>query len=558
MVLGSLAHHPGRYRDLVRLLVRYGRSDLVRGSELESALGGEPDPEQVAGAEQLAADLEALGPTYVKLGQLLSTRTDLLPPAYTAALSRLQDAVEPLPFAEVERTLLDELDVRLSRAFDDIDPQPLAAASLGQVHRAVLRGGTPVAVKVQRPDARARVTADLEVLEDVARLLDRHSESARRFGAAEILARFRRSLTDELDYRQEAANLRRLGEMLADRPRLVVPQPHPDFSTGRVLTMDFVRGRKVTDLGPLGQLELDGAGLARELFDGYLDQILVAGFFHADPHPGNVLVTDDGRLALVDLGMVARVPPAMRDTLIRLLLALTEGRGEEVARLAEQVATPLEDYDRRAFQSEVAEVVARTAGLAVGEVEVGAVLLEFTRICGARGLRPAAELSLVGKALLNLDLVADRLDPHFQPNAAVQDHAMRLLRQGMRPSLSSLVGSLMDAREFAEQLPGRVNRVMDALGEGRFELRVHAFDETEMLRGLQQVANRIATGMVLAALIVGAALLGGTRTGPRILGYSAVAFVLFCVAALGGAGLLLRITFGDRRARSRVGRTPRS
>jgi len=553
----TASRHLGRYRDIGRLLLKYGRSDLVRQAGLDSALADDLDLDSPEFADarlkgdDLAADLERLGPTFIKLGQLLSTRADLLPQPYLDGLSRLQDSLAPFPFDVARGIVEDELGVRLSRVYDEFDETPMAAASLGQVHAAVLRGGRPVVVKVQRPGIRRQVFDDLEVLESLAERFEAHSRQGRLFAVTDLLGQFRRSLLDELDYRKEASHLVRLAGIVEDRDRLVVPMPYDDFTTGRVLTMERISGRKVTELSPLARLDVDGAPLARELFEAYLDQILVEGFFHADPHPGNVLLTDDGRLGLIDLGMVARVTPEMRERLIRLLLAVGERRGEEVARIAASMSQPMGDCDQRRFTADVAELVERDAFSTVGQLDAGRLVLDLTRACGAAGLRPPPELSMVGKALLSLDHVARILDPDVAPLEIVQSRAVDLARGGMTPSLSGVLNAAMEARDFAEQLPGRVNRAMDALASGRFELRVDAFDETAFLRGLHRMANRVATGLVLAALIVGAALLSNVRTNARIAGYPAVAFVLFMVAAVGGLHLVVSILVGDRRLRRR-------
>jgi len=557
MSLLSATRHLGRYRDIGRLLLKYGRSDLVRSAGLDAALTEDVEPAGArAEGDELAADLERLGPTFIKLGQLLSTRADLLPAPYLESLSRLQDRLEPFPFDLVRTTLEDELGVRLSRIFDHIDETPLAAASLGQVHAAVLRkhgegGDREVVVKVQRPGIRREVFDDLEVLEDIAERLEAHSEQGRLLGVGDLVAQFRRSMLDELDYRKEAANLVRLQDIVADRPLLVVPSPYDDFTTSRVITMDRIPGRKVTEISPLARLEVDGPALARTLFDAYLDQILLEGFFHADPHPGNVLLTPDGRLGLIDLGMVARVAPELRDRLVQLLLALGEQRSAEVARVAIDMSEQTPDCDTRRFTTDVAELVDRAGPMSLDQLDAGRLVLDLTRTCAGAGLRPPPELSMVGKALLNLDMVARILDPQVQPVQVVRDRALQLVRGGLAPSMSGLLTAAMEARDFAEQLPGRVNRAMDALASGRFELKVDAFDETAFLRGLHRMANRVATGLVLAALIVGAALMSNVKTSVRIAGYPAIAFVFFLVAALGGLYLVVSIFIGDRRLRRR-------
>ncbi|HEX2699058.1 MAG TPA: AarF/UbiB family protein [Acidimicrobiales bacterium] len=553
MALSLRPQRVSRYRDVVRLLVKYGRSDLVRQAGLDELLDDEraAEPPVPPKAEELAADLEALGPTYIKLGQLLSTRADLIPPAYAQALTRLQDSVAPFGFADVERIVESELGFRISKGFDFFDAEPLASASLGQVHRARMRDGREVVVKVQRPGVRERVAADMEGLAELAEFADRHFEAGRRYGFTELLRQFRRSLSGELDYRREAANLTTLGRILRPYDRLVVPDPIADYTTQTVLTMQYVPGRKVTDLGPLARLELDGSILAEQLFHAYLDQILVEGFFHADPHPGNVLLTPDSRLALVDVGMVARVPRSMRELLVKLLLALSDGNGRGVAEAAVAMGRPLEGFDHDGFCLRAAELVERSQGQSLDQMDAGSVVMELMTISGDNGLRLPPELSMLGKALLNLDQVARTLDPSFEPIEAIESRASDVMQSEMRTSPASAFAALLEARDFVEQLPGRVNKVMDAMAEGTFELKVQAIDEAELMRGFQKLANRLTMGLVLAALIVGAAMLMRVETSTKLLGYPAVAIVCFLAAAGGGLALMVSIVRSDRRVAAR-------
>ena len=550
MALSLRPQHVGRYRDVARLLVKYGRSDLVRTAGLDEMAGTNgdgPEPAVPAKAEELADDLEKLGPTYIKLGQLLSTRADLIPPEYARALRRLQDAVEPFGYDEVERIITSELGFRISKGFASFDPEPLASASLGQVHRARMRSGREVVVKVQRPGIRERVAADMEALAELAELGDSHTEAGRRYGFADLLNQFRRSLAGELDYRREAANLTTLGRILRPYDRLVVPEPIEDYTTSTVLTMEYVSGRKITDLGPLARLELDGSVLAEQLFQAYLDQILVEGFFHADPHPGNVLLTDDGRLALIDVGMVARIPKAARQLLVKLLLALSDGNGRGVAEAAIALGRRLDWFDEQGFCAGATELVEQNVAVSLDEVDAGSVVMELMRISGDNGLRLPPELSMLGKALLNLDQVAHALDPEFEPTAAIEAHTADIMQGQMSTSTGSAFSALLEARDFVEQMPGRVNKVMDALADGNFELKVQAFDQAELMRGFQKLANRLTMGMVLAALIVGAAMLMRVETSSKLLGYPSVAIVCFLMAAAGGFALLVSIVRADRR-----------
>ena len=541
-------HRLRRYGELLRLLARHGHSEVLRGLADEGTLL-EADDDDVADAERLAADLERMGPAFVKLGQLLSTRPDVLPEVYVAALRRLQDNVAPIPFTEVRDVVETELGARLSHLFARFDEEPLASASLAQVHRAALRDGREVAVKVQRPGVRRQVLDDLDVLGRVAETVSRHTDIGERLGIIDAFDRFRQTLLAELDYNFEAGNLVTLSRILADHDRVVVPSPHPDFSSRSVLTMDLLEGRKVTDIGPLARLDIDGPVLADALVHAYLEQMIGAGFVHADPHPGNVLLLDGDRLGLVDIGMVIRVPESVRRQLVRLLLAVSEGQGEEAAAVLEAMGDELDDFDERTFRARIADIVDRHARTTLGDLDAGAIVVDLLRASVQSGVRPPPELAVVARTLLDLEHVAGQLDPDFRPADAIRRRAGQIVGAGFSVTGSGIVGALLDARDFAERFPGRVNRMLDALSSGRFEVRVRAFDETEMLTGLHRMANRIVTGLVLAALIIGASMLLRVHSSWQVLGYPGLAMVVFGIAALGGVALLVSIIVGDRRIR---------
>jgi predicted unusual protein kinase regulating ubiquinone biosynthesis (AarF/ABC1/UbiB family) len=545
-----------RYTELARVLFKYGRADLVTRAGLDDALEADDrihDGLDAADPSGLSRDLEQLGPAFVKLGQLLSTRGDLLPPAYLEALGRLQDKVEPFSFAEVERVVQQELGVRLSKGFSQFDAEPLAAASLGQVHRAALRDGREVAVKVQRPDIRERVAEDLAVMDDIAEFLDRHTGAGRHVDLHETVREFRRTLIQELDYRREAQHMVRLAGNLAAFRRILVPRPIDDYTTARVLTMDFVAGRKITSVTPLVRQEIDGPRLATELFRAYLHQIIIDGFFHADPHPGNVFLTDDGHIALLDLGMTSRLSPARQDQLLQMLLAVGEGNGDQAAALALEIGERRGEVDEPALRRHVQELVARYQDAPLDELQVGRVMLEITRSSARFGVRPPPELTLLGKTLLNLDEVGRTLAPEFDVNGALRREAANLMQRRMWRSLSpgSLFSAALETREFLEKLPGRVNRVLDAVTNNDVKLNVEVVDERLLIEGLQKIANRITLGLLLAALIVGAAMLMQVETRFRLFGYPGFAMLFFLVAAGGGIWLAVTILRSDRDPRKR-------
>jgi predicted unusual protein kinase regulating ubiquinone biosynthesis (AarF/ABC1/UbiB family) len=536
--------HLKRYKDIALLLIKHGRSDVVKHIELEDAL--EPDAlvETTTGeskSDELAQDLEKMGPTFIKLGQLLSTRADFLPPAYIHALTRLQDKIDPFPFEQVEAIISGELGVRISKAFSEFEAKPLATASLGQVHRAAMLDGRVVVVKVQRPGIREIIAEDMEVLEEIAGFLDKHTQWGRRYEFGKMLEEFRRSLWRELDYRQEARNLSTLGANLLEFPGIVVPAPIEDFTTSRVLTMEYIRGKKITELSPLARLDFKGADLAEELFHAYLKQILVDGFFHADPHPGNVFLTDDHRIALLDLGMVGYITPQLQENLLQLLMAVSDGRGNDAAAMAIKISELKEDFSENTFRQRVVGLVSEHQGSKMEQIQVGRVVLEITQISGDNGLRVPAELTMLGKTLLNLDLVGQTLDPKFNPNASIRRNAEKILQQRVWKALSptNLFGGLLEMKDLLVRLPGRLNRILDAIARNELKVKVETIDEDVIIEGLQKVANRIALGLILAALIIGAALLMRVDTSFRIFGYPG--FAMLCFLGVGGGGLFIII-----------------
>ncbi len=551
------ANHLKRYKEIGLLLFKYGRYDLVQQMGVDDAI----DPQEAKAAsageskpEHLADDLEAMGPTFVKLGQVLSGRPDLLPDAYVQALARLQDKVKPFSYPEVEEIVTAELGARISKAFSRFDPEPIAAASLGQVHSAALRDGRLVVVKVQRPHIRKQIAEDFEVLEQIAEFFDAHTELGRRHQFVKILEEFRITIQQELNYEREAQNLIALGKNLAAFDLIQVPQPVADYSTRCVLTMDYVQGKKITSLGPLGRLEMNGGPLAEQLFKAYLKQVLVDGLFHADPHPGNVFLTDDGRVALLDLGMVGHTTPGMQEHLLKLLLAISEGKSEEASELVIRFSQTTEEFNQTEFRRRIAQLMALRQDQGLLQINLGKSLLELSRNAADNGLLVPSELTLLGKTLLQLDQVGKILEPAFDPNASIRGNVGELMRQRMRKNATpaSVVSSLLEMKGFMTDLPSRLNKIMDALTNSELEVKVKAMDAKVMLEGLQKIANRITTGIVLGALILGASLLMQIQTNFRIFGYPALAIVCFLAAAAGGFWLLISISVQDRNGRKNL------
>jgi len=543
---------------ILRFLLKYRHAGVFTGLDLDHVIDG-TTPEVSGKPEEFVADLEALGPAFIKFGQALSTRPDLVPPAYLAALERTQDDVSPVSAAAIRAVIESELGVRPSHLFEHFDDVPLGSASLAQVHRATLRDGRAVAVKVQRPDIDHLIHTDLDALAAIASRADMATKMGRRVHFADWVHEFRKALLLEMDYHGEAENLNRFRKHFRDYPEVFVPAPLPDFCSRRVLTMELVTGHKVTELSGLFRAEHDLRGMAEALLRGYLDQVLVHGDIHADPHPGNLLAMDDGRLALFDLGMVVHVPPRQRDRLFRLLFAAVDGRGEEAAHEAIGMGTRLEDFEEERYLREVGQLVARYAAHPGQSASESRLLFDIVRISTACGLRPPSELSLLGKTLAHLETTCRALDPRLDMMRVVDRHLDSVMAEKLRRSLSPhrVASELMDLQTLVRETPRKLSDMLSLLADNRFQLRITGLEESRLMENLQKIANRITTGLIVAALIVAAAMIMRIETKVRLFGYPALALVLFLLAAALGVGIVVSALLRDRRARPREESGPR-
>jgi predicted unusual protein kinase regulating ubiquinone biosynthesis (AarF/ABC1/UbiB family) len=310
--------------------------------------------------------------------------------------------------------------------------------------------------------------------------------------------------------------------------------------------MDRIEGRKVTDLGPLSLLDVDARPIVEQLFGAYLRMILDHGVLHADPHPGNLLLTDDGRLALLDLGMTASVPPRVQHDVVKLLLSISEGDGEETAAILAAMGQPLEGYDAVAFRDDVRHLVSEAVASG-SDLQVGTVLADLIRLSGTHGLRPPAEMSMIGKALLNLDQATSHLDPTFDPTESIRDNVSEIFRSGLKTTSGGLLSAAIEAKTFTAQLPKRANRILDAMAAGEFRLRVDAIDEERLHLVLQRIANRLTLGLIIAATLIGAAFMMRVPSSWTLLGYPGIAILFFLLAALAGVVLAVWIITTDRK-----------
>ena len=504
------SRHPERYLEMLRIARKHELHHVA--AELSASRQPEEDADGVLiehealdddHPDQLASALEELGPCFIKLGQLLSTRPDLLPPDYIRALARLQDTIVPVPAASIVQIVEHELGAPLATLFQSFDCEPLATASMAQVHRAVLPDGAEVVVKVQRPQARKRIEVDLAVLGEMARFASRHTTFGARFDLPQMVRELEQSLRQELDFRQEADNTRLIGRQIADFSLLATPTVYDKYTTERVLTLGFVRGRHLAAL-PLEEMQtLDAPAIARELLSAYLKQIVVDGIFHCDPHPGNIFLTDEGKLALLDFGMVGRFDAGQKDNIILLLLAFSERQGERVADTYLQMIAIPPTLDRRAFTQDVCALVSRYHDMSGGRMALGTALLDLTRLANTHRAPVPSALTLMGKTMLNLDGTIRVLSPELDPVQLIRDYMLEVMGQRVLAQLSPgrVFAWVLDMKHLFENSPRRTDILLDKLANDQFTMRL-ALDE-QARTSLDRTTGRLSRAMVSSALLIG-------------------------------------------------------
>jgi len=551
----------GAYRDLLLLVTRYGRKDFrltlttddFLSTEAES---GPIEPDVKARAEAFAAALQNMGPTYVKFGQLLSTRPDIVPQEYITALESLQDGLEPFSYGDVERIVEEELHVRISKAFESFDATPLAAASLGQAHRAVLRDGREVVVKVQRPNVREQVHRDLEVFTDIAVQLEKHTEIVRKMNLVGAIEQAKLVMFNELNYLQEARNTETLRKNLETFPQIHIPAVLHDLSSSRVITTELVKGRKVSKLTPLALIEGDYAELAAVITRAYLKQICIDGIWHSDPHPGNVFLREDPesetaapQLVLLDFGMVSRISSEFQDEVVKLLLAISSNRGTEVADACVRMCEIQERFEPVRFAREISTLVAAVHDASAKDINTGQMIFTVISVANSNELKAPAELTMLAKTLLHLDAITRRLDPDFDPHQVIRDYGEELMGQKLIQKLNprNFYPALLDLNQLVLDLPHRAREIVDLTAAGRLSFGLKLSQAEEFLSGIHKIANRITVGVVIAALLISSSMMMRVPTAFSIFGYPGLAVLGYLLASAAAFYLILSTIVQDRR-----------
>lgn len=561
-----------RAAEIVGLLMRFGFGSLVRDVGLDrfhkgggSGRGGRGgDGRHPAASEPLPVRvrilLEELGPTFVKAGQIMSTRPDMLPADWITELAKLQSDVPPAPWEGehgVRSVLEEELGERLETEFERIEETPLAAASMAQVHRATLVTGEEVVLKILRPGIRRQMASDLELARMFARLLEGHIKSLG-FDALAVVREFTRELHREMDLSIEAESTRRMRRDFADNDRVTFPRVYGDLSTASVLVTEEIKGRLLSEVMTEG---LPAARRERIVKDGaamVFRQCLVIGFFHADPHPGNIIVMEDDRLCFIDCGMTGLIDPATIEQLATIVHGAVEGRLDAVVRVAIDLADgPAELTDDRAFRADVWQFVDRFHGGSLHSIRLGRMLTEFFAALRRHHLQCPSDIVYLIKALTTIEGVAEQLAPEFDLVAHVRPHVEHLVKRrfGLRALKERIEGAAIAYGDMLESLPHDVSDFMRALRRNELTLRIHPEGVGDIRRELGRSSMNIAWSMVIAAMIIGSSMLvvaesrGGDKTTLR-----AAAILLFFTAVFLGLSRMTWVWWRSRRQRDDDGR----
>lgn len=550
--IGRTYRHLNRYRQILGVLFKYGFGDLVDTLKIEQYLEiglqmisrkRREKVEQHSRAERLRMALEELGPTFIKLGQVLSTRPDLIPVRFTEELSKLQDRVPSFAYEEVARIIETELGAPPDKAFRHFEPHPLAAASIGQVHRAQLHSEEQVVVKVQRPGIARTIEVDLEIMLHLVSLMERHLEEVHVVRPVRIVEEFARTLEKEIDYTIEAAHIERFARQFIDDETIYVPRVYGDTTTQRVLTMEYIDGVKATEIDRLEQLGLDRKVITARGADLILKQVFDHGFFHADPHPGNLFVLPENVICYLDFGMMGSVDERTREDFADLVYSAVRadelGCMDALLRLAESDEEP----DRRALARDLSDFLGRHLYKPLKDIRMKALVSQLMELISRHRLRIPPDLFFMMKALVSIESIGALLDPDFEIVPQAAPFIRRLKMQRYRPGrlADDLVKSGSEFLRLLQEIPGELRELLKQVKRGKVRMEFEHQGLEPMLATYDRISNRIAFSIVIGALIIGSALIVLSKTPPLMFGIPVFGIIGFVVAAVMGLWLLIAI-----------------
>jgi ubiquinone biosynthesis protein len=537
-------HHAGRYKQITAVLARHGLGYLINVLGLErflpfhqSLLGLPSRGEPYTRPEHVRMALEELGATFIKLGQVLSTRADLLPPDYQSELTKLQDQAPLVPSAIIRAVIEQELEESVGEVYAVFDAEPLAAASIGQAHTAVLKDGTEVVIKVRRPGVVEQVEEDLDILENLAVAAASRWEFADRYDVIGLVQEFSQTLRTELDYLQEAKHAERFAENFRDNDTVHIPKIFWPATTARVLTMERIVGLKITDRASLEAHNIDGPLLARRATEVVLKMIFEDGFYHADPHPGNFFIEEGGRIGIVDFGMVGAVDEPTKEQLVSLLFAITANDSVRLVDILLEFGATGSPVDKDKLGRDLNHLLSRYYGQSLGELSLDSLLNEIFLIIRTHHLHLPPNLVLLIKTLAMSESIGAQLDPTFHITAVLAPYVRQLLLKQYAPSVwaKKVKHASLDLARLGVEMPQQFRRLILDIERGGLEIGMRPQGFEPVIRRLEQLANRVVFGVLAAAFIVGLAVLLSVYHPPGWERWASLffAFGFFVAAALG-------------------------
>lgn len=535
-----------RYRQIVNILMRNGFGGLLESLKLRRSFRKRRQPIDAPPspiARRLRLTLEELGPTFIKIGQMLSTRSDLIPPDIFQELQKLQDRVPPVPTDEIIAEIESELGASMESIFSDFDEKPTASASIGQVHRAQLQTGEKVAVKIQRPNIRGTIEEDIDILRTLARLAERHIPEAGMYDPVGLVNKFAMYIRQELDYTLEGRNMDRFARNFADDETIHIPSVYWNLTSERVLTMELVDGIKISHVEELQKSGFNTERIAVKVTEVYLKQIFIHGFFHGDPHPGNILVLPNEVIGFLDFGIVGRLDSKMAERLNNVLIAMARKDSMRITEELLRISVVDEDANMDELRADMAEFVDRYYGTSLSQFKVSELVRELGEISARHGVRMNRQLGLLGKVLAGIEGVGRQLDPNFNIVVLIAPFARRLIVQRMSPKaiLNSFTGIAKDYSDLIKSFPQDLRIALEKAGSGKLRIEFKHVGLENIVPELERSTSRLSFAMIIAGLVVGSALIMQSKPtiGPSLFEIPVIGALGYFIAAICGLWLLV-------------------
>ncbi len=547
----NAARDLGRVHDIASVLIRYGFGSFVRGLGVGKALerAGRvlhwqhvEDYVQLDTPQRVRHVLEELGPTFIKLGQILATRVDLFSPQYIAEFEKLQDQVPPIPFEELLPQLEEDLGGSIDEFFSTVERRPLAAASIAQVHKAVLKDGTPVILKIRRPGLRKIIEADLRLLHRLVDIAESESPELRRFHPKEVLRQFNQSLRRELDLAAECRNAERVAVNLADDLNIKIPSVYWQWTCERLNVQEYIQGIQGRDLAAVDQAGLDRKLLADRGTQAVIKMIMEDGFFHADPHAGNVFYLEDNKLAFIDFGMVGRLTEERREQVVSLLYGMTNHLPTKVAEILEDWSDNIYT-DEQALTIELEAFVDQYSSLALKDLSLTSMMSDLMAILRDHKLILPADLAMLIKTYITLDGLGRHLNPEFNTLVFSAPYIQKIMMERYRPEAIAKRGwrNLVSVADLLSSLPKDLRKLLRASRKGAIQVDITVRRLDQYVHNIDNAISRLTMGIVTAALIIGSSIIMTVKGGPELFGLPAFGFLGYSFATIGGIWLLLSI-----------------